>query len=138
MEGYNISLQIGTKTLLGRTQDDLNISANIKESLTKDDQGAKQYAVTSHTVTFAVSAILSINPSTGTPTQLDRDDVIAMALKTGSEAIVAVKYLCSGGDTYGGNAIITGYTESSSSSADEDATISLNLQISGAFTKQQN
>lgn len=134
MEGYNISLQIGTKTLLGRTQDDLNISANVKESLTKDDAGATKYMVTSHTVTFSVSAILALNGSTST--QLDRDDVIELALKTGADAKVAVKYLCNGGDTYGGEAIITGYTESSSASADEDATISLNLQISGAFTKQ--
>lgn len=134
MEGYNISFEVDNKTLLGRTQDDLNITANIKESLTKDDQGNKRYKVTSHTVTFAVSAILMLNGTTST--QLDRDDVIALALRTGDAAVVPVKYLCSGGDTYGGNAIITGYSETSSASADEEATINLNLQISGAFTKQ--
>lgn len=133
MEGYNISLKVGDKTLLGRTSDSLNISATTKSSLTKDDRGNARVAVTGHEVTFSVSAILDVTESTQ---QLNRDDVIALALKTGAEAVVAVKYLCEGGDTYGGNAVITGYSESSSASGDEDATISLDLRVSGAFTKQ--
>lgn len=46
-----------------------------------------------------------------------------------------MQYLCQGGDTYGGNAIITGYSESSSADADADTTLSLDLQITGAFSK---
>ena len=132
VEGYNISLKIGTKTLLGRTQDDLTIAAVVKESITKDDAGVMQRSVVRHDVSFKVSALLSLNAANQT-TQLDRDDVIAMALTTGSSAVVAVQYLCTGGDTYGGNAIITGYSESSSADPDSDSTISLDLQITGAF-----
>ena len=39
MEGYNIALKVNGKTLAGRTQDDLNIAAKTKDSLTKDDKG---------------------------------------------------------------------------------------------------
>lgn len=132
VEGYNISLQINNKTILGRTQDDLSISAVVKESITKDDAGVMQRSVVRHDVTFSVSALLSLN-ETGVTTQLDRDDVIAMALTTGSSAVVPVKYLCTGGATYGGNAIITGYSESSGADPDADTTLSLDLQITGDF-----
>lgn len=133
VEGYNISLQINDKTILGRTQDDLSISAVVKQSITKDDEGVMQRSVVRHDVTFSVNALLSLNGED--MTQLDRDDVIALALATGSSAIIPVKYLCAGGDTYGGNAIITGYSESSGADPDADTTLSLDLQITGDFNK---
>lgn len=133
--GYNIKLAIGGKTLAGRTQDSLNISAITKESITKDDNGKKQIAVVGHDVTFSVSALMEII-SAGEATKLDRDDVIALSLKTGDEAVVAIEYALEGGDTYQGNAVITGYTEDSSASADSDTTVSLNLQVTGDFTKK--
>ena len=133
VEGYNISLQINNKTILGRTQDDLSISAVVKQSITKDDEGVMQRSVVRHDVTFSVNALLSLNGED--TTQLDRDDVIALALATGSSAIIPVKYLCTGGDTYGGNAIITGYSESSGADPDADTTLSLDLQITGDFNK---
>lgn len=134
VEGYNIALNINGKTVLGRTQEDLTISAVVKESITKDDNGVTQRSVVRHDVTFRVAALLSLN-ATGETTKLGRDDVIALALATGSTAVVPVQYLCQGGDTYGGNAIITGYSESSSADADADTTLSLDLQITGAFSK---
>ena len=133
--GYNIKLAIGGKTLAGRTQDSLNISAITKESITKDDNGKKQIAVVGHDVTFSVSALMEII-STAEATKLDRDDVIALSLKKGDEAVVAIEYALEGGDTYQGNAVITGYTEDSSASADSDTTLSLNLQVTGDFTKK--
>lgn len=132
IEGYNISLSIGGKTILGRTQDDLSIAAVTKTSITKDDQGVQQEKVVRHDVTFKVSALLSINAANES-TQMDRDDVIALALATGSSAVVAVLYTCTGGATYGGNAIITGYSESSSAEVDSDTTLSLDLKIIGDF-----
>lgn len=134
VEGYNISLTIGGKTVLGRTQEDLNISAVTKSSITKDDNGVQNESVVRHDVTFRVTALLSIGTS-GTAIKLDRDDVIEKALLTGDSAIVAVQYLCTGGDTYGGNAVITGYSESSSADPDSDTTLTLDLKITGAFSK---
>lgn len=132
--GYNIGIQIGGKTIVGRTQEDLSISAKIKESITKDDQGATQRMVTGHDVTFKISALAELLTST-TSTKLGRDEVIALALKKGDAAVVAVKYVCEGGKTYGGSAIITGFSESSSADPTSDTTISLDLQSSGDFTE---
>ena len=132
MDGYNITFKIGTKTIVGRTQDDLTIAATVKESLTKDDAGQKKFSVTGHEVTFKVSALMEVTGS-GT-NKLDRDDVIEQALKTGSAAVIAIHYLATGGDTYGGNAIITNYSESSNAS--DDATLSIDFKVTGAFAKE--
>lgn len=137
VKGYNIKLTIGGKTLVGRTTDELSISAQTKESITKDDAGVKRIAVVGHDVTLSASALVSVDTeSTSGSTKLDRDAVIALALKTGTEAEVAIEYACEGGDTYAGNAIITGYSESSSADDSTDTTLSLNLQITGSFTKK--
>ena len=102
LEGYNIAFKIGNKTLAGRTQDDLTIAARTKESLTKDDQGATQVAV------------------------------IGNALKTGSQAVLAFKYMPTGGQAYGGNCVITNYSESSNSS--DEATYTVDFRVTGDMT----
>lgn len=130
--GYNIVITYGGKQLIGVTQDDLNISAITKESITKDDAGVKQVAVTGHDVTFSVTAILESGAS---QTQMDRDDILALALATGSGAEVALVYSATGMDNYHGQAIITSFSESSPADPESDTTISLDLQIVGAFTK---
>lgn len=131
-EGYNVAFRINEKTILGRTEDNLSISAKTKESLTKDDQGESQQIITGHEVTFSMNGLMSFNDAAET-TQLDRDEILALAMLKGSTAVVPIKYAATDGDTYGGNAIITGYTEGSNSS--DTATYSLNLKISGAFAK---
>lgn len=133
VEGYNISITLGGtgKTVLGRTQEDLNIAAVTKTSITKDDAGVQQEKVVRHDVTLKVTALMSFNGSSATT--IDRDDVIALALATDSSAVVAVQYLVTGGNTYGGNGIITGYSESSSAELDSDTTLSLDVKIIGGF-----
>ena len=133
VEGYNISITLGGtgKTVLGRTQEDLNIAAVTKTSITKDDAGVQQEKVVRHDVTLKVTALMSFNGSSATT--IDRDDVIALALATDSSAVVAVQYIVTGGNTYGGNGIITGYSESSSAEVDSDTTLSLDVKIIGGF-----
>ena len=133
VEGYNVSLSIGSKTVLGRTQEDLSISAVTKTSITKDDSGVQQEKVVRHDITFRVAALMSLDSET-THSKLDRDDVIALALATGSSAVVSVSYACSSGTTYTGSAIITGYSESTSADLDSDSTISLDLKVIGTLT----
>ena len=133
VEGYNVALSIGSKTVLGRTQEDLSISAVTKTSITKDDAGVQQEKVVRHDITFRVAALMSLDSET-THTKLDRDDVIALALATGSSAVVSVSYACSSGTTYTGSAIITGYSESTSADVDSDSTISLDLKVIGTLT----
>ena len=133
VNGYNISLKIGGKTIVGRTQDDLTIAATVKESLDKDDQGTKRFTVTGHEVSFKVSAMMSVDPVTTQTQKVNRDFLIAQALKKGSAAVVTLLYACANGDAYTGSAIMTNYSESSNAS--DDATLSADFKVTGAFTK---
>ena len=130
LDGYNIAFKIGGKTLAGRTQDDLTIAARTKESLTKDDQGATQVAVTGHDITFRATGLVEIG--TDTAGKMYRNTMIATALLKGSSAVIAFKYMPTGGQAYGGNCIITNYTESSNSS--DDATYTIDFRVTGEMT----
>ena len=127
--GYNIAFKIGGSTLAGRTQDDLTIAARTKESLTKDDQGATQVAITGHDITFRATGLVDV---TGGTNILDRDDILADALKTGSSAVIAFTYVCASGATYTGNCVITNYSESSNAS--DDATYTVDFRVTGEMT----
>ena len=130
LDGYNIAFKIGGKTLAGRTQDDLTIAARTKESLTKDDAGATQVAVTGHDITFRATGLVELGSDTAA--KEFRNTIIATALLTGSSAVVAFKYMATGGQAYGGNCIITNYTESSNSS--DDATYTVDFRVTGNMT----
>lgn len=133
IEGYNIAFKVNGKTFVGRTQDDLTIAARTKESITKDDAGVTRESVVGHDVTFSVQGICGI-ASTGETNRISRDEILAMSLLKGSEAIVPVTYGPSTGAVYGGNAIITNMTESSGS--EDSATYGLDFKITGNFTLQ--
>jgi hypothetical protein len=128
IQGYNIAFKVNGKTLAGRTTDDLNISALTKESQTKDDGGNTNSVVTGHDVTFKAAGIMDA----GSGENLGRDEILALALKTGDEAKIPVTYGSSSGVSYSGIAVITGYTESTS--ANGEATYSLDCKIAGAFS----
>lgn len=130
LDGYNIAFKIGGKTFAGRTQDDLTIAARTKESLTKDDAGATQVAVTGHDITFRATGIVELGSDTAS--KMFRNTMIATALLTGSGAVLAFKYMPTGGQAYGGNCIITNYTESSNSS--DDATYTVDFRVTGNMT----
>lgn len=131
VQGYNVALKINDLTILGRTQDDLTIAANIKESQTKDNAGSKQYSVVGQEVSFKCSALIDV--SGDTTSAMDRDSLIALALEVGEDAEFDVTYEADDGDAYEGTGIITNYTESSNAS--DDATLSVDIKITGDFTK---
>lgn len=133
MDGFNFAFKIDGKTIAGRTQDDLNISAIIKESLTKDDKGNSRKKVTGHNVTFRAAGLIDNTQPEGQdePVYLTRDEVIEMSLKKGDEAVVPVRYGADKGKIYSGKAIISGYSESTNASG--DATYGLDFTISGDF-----
>ena len=130
LEGYNIAFKIGGKTFAGRTQDDLTIAARTKESLTKDDAGSAQVSVSGHDITFRATGIVELGSDTSA--KMFRNTMIATALLTGSGAVLAFKYMPTGGQAYGGNCIITNYTESSNSS--DDATYTVDFRVTGNMT----
>ena len=77
MEGYNFRFNIGSKNFVGVTSDNLSIAAVTKDSITKDDQGARKKKVTGHDTTFRVSGIMGLNGTSGTDN--DSDDIIEQA-----------------------------------------------------------
>lgn len=130
VQGYNVALKINDLTILGRTQDDLTIAAKIKESQTKDDAGSKQYSVVGQDVTFKCSALVDVSGDTASA--MDRDSLIALALEVGDNAEFGVTYEADDGAAYEGTGIITNYNESSNAS--DDATLSVDIKITGDFT----
>ena len=133
MQGFNVRLKVNSKAIVAVTQDELNIDAQTKESYTKDDAGVKRTKVTGHDITFTVSALYE-EAGSGSITALDRDDIIALALKEGDNASVPFEYGPSSGVIYTGKAIITGYKETTPADPTQDSTIGLTLKVDGAMT----
>lgn len=131
MEGYNIALKVDGKTLAGRTQDDMTISAVTKDSLTKDDGGNTNSTVTGHDVTFRVAGLM--DAAKGANGKLGRDEIIRLALKKGDEAKIPFVYGPADSLQYQGIAVITGYSESTN--AQGEATYGLDLKVSGEMTE---
>ena len=125
-EGYNIRIKLEDKYLIGVTSDEVSVSPNTKESITKEDAGVKQEAVISNTVTFNISGLIDMTG--GSVTVLDNDDILEMACKTGDAAVVDIDYVRGSGTAYSGTGIITGYTETNPADPDEDPTYSLTVE----------
>ncbi len=125
-EGYNIRIKVNNKYLIGVTSDEVSVSPNTKESITKEDAGVKQEAVVSNTVTFSISGLIDMTG--GGSTMLDNDDILELATKTGDEAVVDIDYIRGAGTAYTGTGIITGYTETNPADPEEDPTYSLNVE----------
>jgi len=133
LNGYNIRLKIDSKYVVGVTQDDLQVTAQTKESITKDDAGVKQSAVVGQEVTFKVAGLMVVE--SGGTTKFDVDDLLAQALKTGANAIIGFVYERSSGENYSGNCIMTDYAESTPADPDSDATYTATFKVSGAMSK---
>lgn len=134
MNGYNIAFKVNDKTFFGRTQDDLTITPVTKSSLTKDDAGVEKKTVVRHDITFRAAGI--ITEDAGTSAKLSNTEIMDLALATGDTKL-AIKYVkgTTTPVTYEGYAMITGYSESSNSSAEEDASYNLDMQVVGTLTK---
>ena len=137
MQGFNVRLKVSSKAIVAVTQDELNIDAQTKESYTKDDAGVKRTKVTGHDITFTVSALYE-EAGSGSLTALDRDEIIALALKEGDNASVPFEYGPSSGVIYTGKAIITGYKETTPADPTQDSTLSLTLKVDGAMTPKSS
>ena len=126
-----MALKLGNKTCIGRTQEDLTVTPTVKESITKEDAGSKKFSVVGQEVTFKVSGLMEFD---GIATsKLDSDALLEQSLKTGSAAEITAIYERSGGDSYTGTVIMTGYNESTNS--EDEGTYSADFKVTGAFTK---
>ena len=129
LAGYNIAfrLKVGNDylTLAGRTQDDLTIAARTKESLTKDDAGSPQVAVSGHDITFRATGLVELTSATA----ITRDTLIGYALQTAGSAVFEFEYATNGNDLLSGDCVITNLTESSNAS--DDATLTVDFRVVG-------
>lgn len=135
VSGYNILFKMNSKTILGVTQDELQVSAQTKDSITKDDAGTKNTEVTGHEITFNASGLVEVK-ATGETSKVDANDLLEQSLKKGSAAIVPFVYdRGTGLDNYSGNCIMTDYSESSPADPDSDTTWSATFKVSGDMSK---
>ena len=125
-EGYNIRIKVENKYLIGVTSDEVSIAPNTKESIVKENSGVKQESVVSNTTTFNISGLIDM--AGGGDTVLDNDDILELATKTGSAAIIDIDYIRGSGQAYSGTGIITGYTETNPADPEEDPTYSLTIE----------
>ncbi len=125
-EGYNIRIKVENKYLIGVTSDEVSIAPNTKESIVKENSGVKQESVVSNTTTFNISGLIDMTG--GGSTVLDNDDILELATKTGSAAIIDIDYIRGSGQAYSGTGIITGYTETNPADPEEDPTYSLTIE----------
>lgn len=134
--GYNIVVRMlsgsDTKTFVGVTANSLEISPEMKESITKDDLGQKKKTLIGNNITFSIEA-LSMLKETGDTLLLDRNDIIDLTL-AGSEFDFIYGPFASGSKVRKGKAKITSFSESSP--ADGDATISVSCEVQGALTTE--
>lgn len=126
--GYNTIVKSGTSTFAGVTSDDLTLSPEQKESITKADAGVKRVSITRVSAQITVSGVCSTDSTTSV---LDRTDIIDLVL---SKASVTVNYLV-GSTTYTGTGWVSGYKETTPSDPDTDPTYSLDITLPNGLTK---
>lgn len=129
--GYNFYFTWGGKKIAGVTDDQLQITPNVKESITKDDEGDTQSEVVGQGVEITVNGLCYKNGSNET-TKLDLDDLIALNLAKGDSAKIQFVYTRATGQAYTGYAIPNGYSESSNS--EDYASFSQNFKVVGSMT----
>ena len=116
--GYNITLKVGEKVFAATTSNSFDITPNVKESQTKDDEGTKNKTVSGYEYSFGIDAVVELTEEGEKATR-----IVEMTLL--GEPVDFV-YSVKGGKAYKGKAIISAFSEKSDS--ENEATISLTLQ----------
>ena len=112
---YNITLKIGERVFAATTSNSFDITPNVKESQTKDDEGTKNKTVSGYEYSFGIDAVVELTEEGEKATRIGRDEAVEMTLL--GEPVDFV---------YKGKAIISAFSEKSDS--ENEATISLTLQ----------
>jgi len=126
--GYNIGIRVidglSEKLVVGTTANNFSISPQLKERITKDDNGFKRSTKTGYNYEFSIEALSQVK-ETGETEIMDRADIIALALALGDDAEFEFFYgpLEAGSAVKKGKAIISNFSEASDS--ENDATLSI-------------
>lgn len=131
--GYNTLLKAATtsggtkKEFVGVTSDNFQRQANVKESITKADEGSKRKKATTIDDSWTVSGVCGVDG-----TRISRFEIMQLV-----GTVVALEYVisdASGGGTVSCNALVTGYSEDTPADPDNDPTYTLNLSKDGEIT----
>lgn len=133
--GYNFVFAFKGKKFAGVTDDNLQITPTVKESITKDDKGASNSEVVGQGIEITVNGIISLKDGDAEPQQMDADDIMELNLKKGEEAIVEFVYTRSTGRAYTGRVRANGYSESTG--AEDFGTYSQSFTVVGEMTPQE-
>lgn len=128
--GYNFVFTWNNKKIAGVTDDQLQITPNVKESLTKDDQGATQSEIIGQDVEITVNGLICLNAANEND-KLDADDLIALNLAKGDSAKIPFVYTRNTGNAYTGYVIPNGYSESTGS--EDYGNFSQNFKVVGTM-----
>lgn len=135
VSAYNILIKIGDKKLGGMTDNDMDIEAVVRESLSKYDQGVARKEVVNHTATFSVSGSITKHNETANTEFADSDDMLEYALKTNDDANFEFVYMRADMKAYQGKMIIKSYKESAGDDATAAATYSMSCEVVGSLTE---
>jgi hypothetical protein len=118
----NIILKFDSKTFIGVTAHNFNITNTIKESITRD---GKKKSIISHPYTGSIEGVCELD-SESSATKIDRDAAIALSLQNDA---IDVIYSPGTGKSYTGSILISSYSEKAG--ADDELTYSLNFEDDG-------
>ncbi|HOI48334.1 MAG TPA: hypothetical protein PK167_03460 [Prolixibacteraceae bacterium] len=125
--GYNIGLKLGTKKILGTTQDNFKIEGVRKESIMKADAGIKQYDNDGSRASFSVTAFV-MKKAVAEADVMDIQD-IRQACAQNSQAAFVYGGEAAGDYTVSGNAMFLSCAETSDS--ENYATVTIELEMIG-------
>jgi len=129
-KGYNITLKLNTKKVMGTTDNDFNLDAETQESLIKDDQGKSHIDYTGYKASFGGGG-LSITTDEQQPEKMTQEDLIdAIINKT---KIPFVYSRVGSNVTWTGVLLINKYSENSGSNDNGKWTFS--STVDGELTK---
>lgn len=128
MKGYNILVKINGNAFVGETSSSMDVSANVKESYTKEGKGVADREVTGHSVSGSISGLMRLKKEDETNV-MDSDAILEAAMQEGKDALFPFVYTRDTGKAYKGNLIINSYSESGT--AEGEATYTLNYTVSG-------
>lgn len=127
--GYNTVVKVGDKTFAGVSQDELTLTPELKESITKADEGNRRTQIVRVGGGISVSGLCSTD---STATVLDRAGIIDMVL---AKQQVEVEYKV-GSTVYSGTGNVSSYRETTPADPNTDPTYTLDINLPNGLEKE--
>ena len=127
--GYNTLIKSGGNTFAGVTQDDLQLSPETKESITKADAGTKRISITRVPANLTLAGVCSTDNATGVN---DREAIIDLVL---AKTSLEISYYLDSTTYYEGTGYATGYKETTYADPDNEPSYLLDITCPNGLTK---